>query len=115
MLPVIAGRTLADKIAADGPLSPVAALQAILVDLSPGEREQVRNSLFLGVGRSDFSLANLRQEPSAFLVRTLIGGDRVSLDKAMDILSIVLVHPLTQVLIAFWAVGRGASALAGTP
>ena len=55
--------------------SPVAALQAILVDLSPSEREQVRNSLFLGVGRSDFSLATLHQEPSAFLVRNLIGVD----------------------------------------
>jgi small ligand-binding sensory domain FIST len=55
--------------------SPVAALQAILGDLSPREREQVRHSLFLGVGRSDFSLASLRQEPSAFLVRTLIGVD----------------------------------------
>lgn len=55
--------------------SPVAALQAILVDLSPSEREQVRNSLFLGVGRSDFSLASLSQEPSAFLVRNLIGVD----------------------------------------
>jgi small ligand-binding sensory domain FIST len=55
--------------------SPVAALQAILVDLTPSEREQVRHSLFLGVGRSDFSLASLRQEPSAFLVRNLIGVD----------------------------------------
>jgi small ligand-binding sensory domain FIST len=55
--------------------SPVAALQAILVDLTPREREQVRHSLFLGVGRSDFSLATLRQEPSAFLVRNLIGVD----------------------------------------
>ena len=55
--------------------SPVAALQAILVDLTPGEREQVRNSLFLGVGQSDFSLAGLRQEASAFLVRNLIGVD----------------------------------------
>jgi hypothetical protein len=55
--------------------SPVAALQAILVDLTPSEREQVRNALFLGVGRSDFSLASLSQEPSAFLVRNLIGVD----------------------------------------
>ncbi len=55
--------------------SPVAALQAILSDLSPEEREQVKHSLFLGVGRSDFSLANLQQAPSAFLVRNLIGVD----------------------------------------
>ena len=55
--------------------SPVAALQAILSDLSQEEREQVKHSLFLGVGRSDFSLANLQQAPSAFLVRNLIGVD----------------------------------------
>ncbi|MFZ0409402.1 MAG: FIST N-terminal domain-containing protein [Cyanobium sp.] len=55
--------------------SPVAALQAILSDLSPDEREQVKHSLFLGVGRSDFSLAHRSQRPAAFLVRNLIGVD----------------------------------------
>ena len=60
--------------------SPVAALQAILTELSPTEREQVRNSLFLGVGRSDFSLATggeraAEQPAPAFLVRNLIGVD----------------------------------------
>ena len=53
--------------------SPVAALQAILSDLTPAEREQVRHSLFLGVGQSSFSLE--KQEPPAFLVRNLIGVD----------------------------------------
>ncbi len=47
------------------------------------------------------------------MVRTMIGGDRVSLERAIDILSIVLVHPLVQLLLAMWAVGRGAAALAG--
>lgn len=47
------------------------------------------------------------------MVRTMIGGDRVSLERASDILSIVLVHPLVQLLLAMWAVGRGAAALAG--
>ena len=60
--------------------SPVAALQAILTELSPTEREQVRNSLFLGVGRSDFSLATgggpaAEESSPAFLVRNLIGVD----------------------------------------
>ncbi|MEI8250075.1 MAG: FIST N-terminal domain-containing protein [Synechococcus sp. ELA057] len=55
--------------------TPVAALQAILGDLSSDEREQVRHSLFIGVGRSDFNLAGLRGNGSAFLVRTLIGVD----------------------------------------
>jgi len=54
--------------------SPVEALQSILTDLTPAEREQVKNSLFLGVGRSEFSLAG-SEDPPAFLVRNLIGVD----------------------------------------
>jgi small ligand-binding sensory domain FIST len=54
--------------------SPVEALQAILTDLSPAEREQVKHSLFLGVARSSFSLAGA-EDPPAFLVRNLIGVD----------------------------------------
>ncbi len=56
--------------------SPVAALQAILSELSPEEREQVRHSLFLGVGRSEFSLGGDGSgDGLAFLVRNLIGVD----------------------------------------
>jgi len=55
--------------------SPVEALQAILGGLSPAEREQVKNSLVLGVGRSDFSLEAAAVESTAFLVRNLIGVD----------------------------------------
>jgi small ligand-binding sensory domain FIST len=56
--------------------SPVAALQAILTELSPQERELVKHSLFLGVGRSSFSLERAEQDgPTAFLVRNLIGVD----------------------------------------
>jgi len=58
--------------------SPVQALQSILGGLSPEEREQVKDSLLLGVGRSDFSLSEPEGgEPPApaFLVRNLIGVD----------------------------------------
>ena len=66
--------------------SPVAALQAILTQLTPDEREQVKHSLFLGVGQSDFNLASFSAQsgdpenavlepPAAFLVRNLIGVD----------------------------------------
>jgi small ligand-binding sensory domain FIST len=60
--------------------SPVAALQAILTGLTPDEREQVKHSLFLGVGHSDFTLPSPGQLPedeesSPFLVRNLIGVD----------------------------------------
>ena len=53
--------------------SPVAALQAILTELSPKERELVKHSLFLGVARRDFSMVDAGGEaPAAFLVRNLI-------------------------------------------
>ncbi len=56
--------------------SPVAALQSILTSLSADERELAKNSLFLGVGRSSFSLAASQTgNSSAFLVRNLIGID----------------------------------------
>lgn len=56
--------------------SPVAALQAILTELSPEERELVKHSLFLGVARRDFSVVDAGGEaPAAFLVRNLIGVD----------------------------------------
>ena len=57
------------------PRSPVEALQRILSELSPEEREQVKHSLFLGVDRSEMVLSGGSEPPSAFLVRNLIGVD----------------------------------------
>ena len=45
------------------------------------------------------------------MLRTLIGGDRISLENAMDVLSIALVHPLAVGLLGLWAIGRGTSLL----
>jgi small ligand-binding sensory domain FIST len=59
----------------EAPRSPVEALQLILSDLSPLEREQVKHSLFLGVDRSEVLLSNDGPPPAAFLVRNLIGVD----------------------------------------
>src|SRR5262249_52177738 len=47
------------------------------------------------------------------IIRSLIGGSTVDLNTAVDVLSIGLVHPLVQIILCIWAVGRGASALAG--
>ncbi|MCP9771907.1 FIST C-terminal domain-containing protein [Synechococcus sp. Tobar12-5m-g] len=57
--------------------TPVNCLQGILQSLTPAERELVRHSLFLGVARSSFSLSGLsaEPEPTAFLVRNLLGVD----------------------------------------
>lgn len=59
----------------DIPRSPVEALQLILSELTPGEREQVKHSLFLGVDRSEMLLSSGNNHASAFLVRNLIGVD----------------------------------------
>ncbi|MCU0528326.1 MAG: FIST C-terminal domain-containing protein [Cyanobium sp. Prado107] len=56
--------------------TPVAALQAILTGLTPEERELVKHSLFLGVGRDSFRLETDGDAGApTFLVRNLIGVD----------------------------------------
>jgi ABC-2 type transport system permease protein len=47
------------------------------------------------------------------IVRTLIGGENIKLDRAMDVLSIGYVHPLLQTMLCVWAIGRAAGAIAG--
>jgi ABC-2 type transport system permease protein len=43
----------------------------------------------------------------------IIGGDRVVLDGAMDVLSIGYVHPLMVTIFCVWGIGRAAGAIAG--
>jgi ABC-2 type transport system permease protein len=47
------------------------------------------------------------------MFRTLIGGERVVLENAMDLLSVGYVHPLMQTIFCIWAVGRASGAIAG--
>jgi ABC-2 type transport system permease protein len=47
------------------------------------------------------------------IVRTFMGGERIKLDRAMDVLSIGYVHPLLQTILCIWAIGRAAGAIAG--
>jgi ABC-2 type transport system permease protein len=47
------------------------------------------------------------------LLQNLIGGEGIGLDKALDLLSIGYVHPVTQTIFSMWAIGRGSGALAG--
>lgn len=79
-----AQRNVVLRLTSAGPSgTPVACLQAILAELSPDDRERVRHSLFLGVGRSSFDLpltSSDTERPDgggqdAFLVRNLIGVD----------------------------------------
>jgi ABC-2 type transport system permease protein len=47
------------------------------------------------------------------LVRTIIGGENITLDRAMDMLTIGYVHPLVVLILCIWAIGRAAGAIAG--
>lgn len=58
----------------------------------------IRTALFQGPGR---------------LIQTIMGGESIQLDRAADMLSIGLVHPLTMTIICVWAVGRATGAIAG--
>jgi ABC-2 type transport system permease protein len=80
----------------------------ILGDLSPFFRrlaalgglteKNVQQKLFEGPGQ---------------IISTLIGGESLTLNSAMDFLSIGYVHPLVMAIFCIWAVGRAAGALAG--
>ena len=76
-----------------GKLSPFFNTLAGLGGLTPKDIEEV---LFEGPGK---------------IMRTIIGGDRVILDGAMDLLSIGYVHPLMLILFCIWAIGRAAGAI----
>lgn len=78
-----------------GQLVPMLMTLAAAQKVAPADVEQV---IFQGPGR---------------IVRTLMGGEKIAIGRAMDILSIGLVHPTVTVLLCVWAVGRAANAVAG--
>jgi beta-exotoxin I transport system permease protein len=47
------------------------------------------------------------------LAQSVIGGESIHFERAMDTLSIGYVHPLMQIIFGLWAIGRAAGALAG--
>ena len=47
------------------------------------------------------------------LLRTLLGGERIDLNQAMDFLSICLVHPTMITILPLWAISRSTQAIAG--
>jgi ABC-2 type transport system permease protein len=69
-----------------------------LAQASKISRAQVESTIFEGPGR---------------ILRTMMGGESIELERAMDMLSIGYVHPTVQTVICIWAVGRSAAAIAG--
>jgi ABC-2 type transport system permease protein len=66
---------------------------------------------FAGLGLSDIR-QHLFEGPGQ-IIQTIIGGEGIDLERAMDMLSIGYVHPLVQTILCIWAVGRASGALAG--
>lgn len=60
----------------------------------------------------DVLLRLLFQGPGQ-LFQTLMGGETIDITRALHVLSIGYVHPLTQTILCVWAVGRASSAIAG--
>jgi ABC-2 type transport system permease protein len=47
------------------------------------------------------------------IVQALMGGEGIRINRALDMVSIAYVHPLTQTILCVWAIGRAAGAIAG--
>jgi ABC-2 type transport system permease protein len=78
-----------------GQLVPFFMGMAAATKIAPSE---VRGQLFEGPGK---------------IMRSLMGGERIQLDNAMDMLSIGYVHPFVVTVFCVWAIGRAAGAIAG--
>ncbi len=76
----------------------VAPMFQIVARAQNKKMEEVERQLFRGPGR---------------VMQTVIGGDQLRFERAQDVLSIGYVHPLMQVVLSLWAIGRAAGALAG--
>jgi ABC-2 type transport system permease protein len=77
--------------------------QRISVDLMPllrelGTPQEIENTIFSGPGK---------------IMRTMIGGENVSLFSVRDMVTIGYVHPLMLTVFGVWAIGRSAGAIAG--
>jgi ABC-2 type transport system permease protein len=78
-----------------GQLAPFFFTLARVGGLTPAD---IENQVFAGPGK---------------IIRTIIGGENIVLDAAMDMMTIGYVHPLMQTLFCIWAIGRATGAIAG--
>jgi ABC-2 type transport system permease protein len=47
------------------------------------------------------------------IIQALIGGERVDLSRASDMMSVGYLHPVIQIILCIWAIGRASGAIAG--
>jgi ABC-2 type transport system permease protein len=68
---------------------------------------------FQGLGLSVELIHQVVIQGPGNVFQALMGFGDVRLDHALDLQSIAYVHPVTQIALCVWAIGRGAGAIAG--
>jgi ABC-2 type transport system permease protein len=94
----------------------LAAFQCLWVKITQrlcGELVPLITQLSSRGGMNARALQDVLFQGPGKVLRTLMGGERIQIDNAMDMLSIGYVHPLMQTLFCIWAIGRAAGAVAG--
>ncbi len=62
------------------------------------------------------TIANIREtifKGPGQIVQAIMGGENIHIDRALDMISIAYVHPLTIFILSTWAIGRASGAIAG--
>jgi ABC-2 type transport system permease protein len=84
-----------------------------VVDRILGELSPFFNQLAGAGGLTEKDVVDKLFSGPGKIVQTIIGGEQMQWNRAMDLLSIGYVHPLVQTILCVWAVGRAAGAIAG--
>lgn len=84
-----------------------------ITDRIIGQLAPFFNTLASLGGLSAKDVQNVLFEGPGKIIRTIIGGEQIDLNGAMDMLTIGYVHPLMVTIFCIWAVGRAAGAIAG--
>jgi ABC-2 type transport system permease protein len=94
----------------------LAAFQCLWVKITQRVTAQLL-PLFLGLASaqkiSPDQVEKILFEGPGKVMRTLMGGENIALNRAMDMLSVGYVHPTMQMLFCIWAIGRAAGAIVG--
>jgi ABC-2 type transport system permease protein len=94
----------------------LAAFQCLWVKITQRVTAQLL-PLFLGLANaqkiSPDQVEKILFEGPGKIMRTLMGGENIALNRAMDMLSVGYVHPTMQTLFCIWAIGRAAGAIVG--
>lgn len=98
------------------PLGIMAILLMLFQVLWAKVTQRIVGEVLLQFTRLGIDIATLRAiifQESGKIIQTLMGGENIAIERALDMMSISYVHPLTQTIVSVWALGRAAGALAG--